>query len=86
MSKQDKTSILENNTNIAALGLLGFEVKKLAPSKENKKRFDDQFNNHQLCGCVGCIDLAKIFIDKMPDIKEAIIVESMIEMRALKIK
>jgi len=90
LSKQEKNelriSIQNNNTKVASLGLLGFEVKKLAPTKENKERFDNQFNGHPMCGCVGCMELAKIFIDKAPDIQEAIIVESMNELENYQIK
>jgi len=72
-----KNLVLDTNTTIAGRGLLGFEVKKLVPSKENKKKFEEQFTiGHNGCGCYSCMELAKIFIDKSPDIKEEIISES----------
>lgn len=81
-----KNFVLDMNTTIASRGLLGFKVKKLAPSKENKQRFDQQFTGHPLCGCVGCMELAKIFIDKAPDMKEAIVTESMNDLNDFRIK
>lgn len=72
-----KARVIGENMKIAGEGLLGFKVNKLSPSKENKKRFDEGFTGHPLCGCYGCLELAKIFIDKTPDMKEAVITESM---------
>jgi hypothetical protein len=81
-----KTYIYDINKEIAGKGLLGFDVKKLLPSKENKKKFSEQFQpSHQLCACVGCMQLANIFIDKSPDIKEEIIVESMKDLQSVKV-
>jgi len=86
LSKMDKAivkdCILSENTATASRGLLGLAVKKLAPSKENKRKFDIDFTGHQLCGCVGCMELAKIFIDKSPDIKEEIVEQSTRDLEA----
>jgi hypothetical protein len=86
LPKMDKSTILSENTAIASRGLLGFAVKKLAPSKENKRKFDADFSGHQLCGCVGCMELAKIFIDKSPDIREEIIEQSMRDLESYRAK
>jgi hypothetical protein len=81
-----KTYIFDMNKEIAGKGLLGFDVKKLSPSKETKKKFDEQFTGHPLCGCVGCMQLANIFIDKSPDIREEIIVESVKDLKNVWVK
>lgn len=81
-----KETVIRENTEIAGFGLLGFAVKKLAPSKKNKEKFDLDFSGHPLCGCVGCMELAKIFIDRSPDIQEEIHIESAKDIEALKIK
>jgi hypothetical protein len=81
-----RSTVIKENTEIAGFGLLGFNVKKLAPSKKNKEKFDQDFTGHPLCGCVGCMELAKIFIDKAPDIQEEIHIESAKDIETLKIK
>jgi hypothetical protein len=81
-----KTYIFDTNKEIAGRGLLGFDVKKLSPSKKTKKEFDEQFTGHPLCGCVGCMQLANIFIDKSPDVWEEIIVESVKDLQTVKVK
>lgn len=70
------------NLEIAASGLLGFAVKKLAPTKENLKRFQEQFTGHPLCGCVACLELGKSFAMSKPDVKEEIITVSMDEIES----
>jgi hypothetical protein len=77
-----KDCILSDNTATASRGLLGLAVKKLAPTKENKKKFDLDFSGHSLCGCYGCMELAKIFIDKSPDIQEEIVEQSTRDLEA----
>lgn len=77
-----KDIVFEGNTIIAATGLLGFAVKKLAPSKENLRKFQEQFTGHPICGCVGCIEIGKQFALKTLDIKEEIIGESMKDLDA----
>lgn len=79
--------VIDMNTYIAGRGLLGFNVKKLAPSKENKKKFDDEFSRQGgLCGCYSCMELAKIFINKAPDIKESVVAESMKDLERFRIE
>jgi len=68
-----KDTVIDLNTKTASFGLLGFKVTKLSPTKKNQERFQEEFMGHSLCGCVGCMELAKIFIDnKAPDIQEEI--------------
>lgn len=88
LDKQEQTivkkDVYDNNTNIASKGLLGFAVKKLAPTKENKKKFELQFDTHSLCGCYSCMELAKTFIDNSASIKEEIVSESMKDLEAFR--
>jgi hypothetical protein len=65
--------VFESNLKEASLGLLGFAVRKLAPTKENLKKFQLQFSGHPLCSCFGCIELGKNFAMSNRDIKEEII-------------
>lgn len=81
-----KMDILNKNTITACLGLQGFTVSKLTPSKENRKKFQQEFKTDYLCGCVGCMEMAKIFIDKSEDMREEVIYESTRELEAFRIK
>lgn len=81
-----KTYIFDTNKEIAGRGLLGFTVDKLSPSEKAKKEFDEQFTGHPLCGCVGCLQLANIFIDKSPDVWEEIIVQSVEDLKLVRVK
>lgn len=71
-----KQKIFEENLTIATTGLLGFAVKKLAPSKKNMERFQKQFTGHPLCGCMSCMEIGKSFILNDQVMKEEIIAES----------
>lgn len=81
LTKEEQTSVkkivYETNVGIAGLGLLGFTVKKLAPTKKNLQKFQEQFNGHPLCGCVACLELAKTFVKASAEIREEVIAESM---------
>lgn len=77
---KNKQIIFDNNVTIAGRGLLGFAVKKLAPTKKNLEKFQKQFNGHNLCGCYSCLELAKMFVVSSPDIREEVITESMKEL------
>jgi len=78
---------IEENTQVAVSGLLGKVVKKLSPTKENKRKFDEQLTiGHNGCGCFSCVELARIFVDKAPDIKEAIIGEATKDIEAYRSK
>lgn len=72
-----KDKIYNTNVDIASLGLLGFTVKKLAPTKKNLQKFQEQFNGHPICGCVACLELAKTFVKASHEIREEVITESM---------
>jgi hypothetical protein len=78
-----KEMVFDNNCKIAANGFLGFDVKKLKPSKENLKKFQEQFNGHSLCGCFSCMEIAKTFVVSNVDIKEDVIFESMKDLNTL---
>ena len=77
LSAEEKKAIceitFESNLKEASLGLLGFAVRKLAPTKENLKKFQEQFSGHPLCSCFGCVELGKNFAMSDRNIKEEII-------------
>ena len=81
-----KEFVLDRNMRTAGRGLLGFNVKKLTPSKENKKKFQEQFDGHSLCGCYSCMQIAKTFINSNQTIKEEVITESMKDLDQIRVK
>lgn len=83
-TKQVIDEVYNDNVKIAGTGLLGFSVRKLAPSKENLKKFQEQFNGHPMCGCYSCIELAKTFVISTPSIKEEVITQSMKDLSLFK--
>ena len=80
LSTEEKTIarnvMFDRNINTAAHGILGFEVRKLKPTKENIEKFKKQFEVHTLCGCFSCVEIAKTFVLNSSQIKEEVIVES----------
>jgi hypothetical protein len=74
-------SIMEDNITDAARGLLGFEVKnaKIRIPDDARKKLVEKLPHTTTfrCGCVGCMELSKIFIDNSRDLKEHIIGVSM---------
>jgi hypothetical protein len=81
----DSKKVFDSNLTTAAIGFIfanmqGFKPKKLAPTKENLKKFQEQFTGHPLCGCFSCMELAKNFILENHSIKEEVISESMREL------
>lgn len=81
-----KDVMFDQNTITAAKGLLGFAVKRLAPTKENFEKFQKQFNGHPMCGCYSCIELGKQFALKTPEIKEEIIGEATYDLDRLTVE
>lgn len=79
--KKEYKEVFDINLNTACRGILGFAVKKLAPTKENLKKFNEQFSTGPLCSCVGCMELAKTFILDTHSAKEAVITASMDDLK-----
>jgi hypothetical protein len=86
-----------NNLLISAMGLLnlntldankdvaffnGKKFRKLQPNKEQQKKFQEQFQVHPMCGCVGCMELSKLFILQNNLLKETVIEEAMNDLGA----
>lgn len=83
MKNDRMKAVFDNNLEIAGKGLLGFAVKKLAPTKENLKKFREQFSG-PLCGCIGCMELSKNFILENHAMKEEVVTASMKDLDILK--
>lgn len=80
-----KDFIFDKNMDIACLALLGFNTKKLAPSKKNLQKFQEQFSGHPMCGCYSCMELAKTFVSSTPDMKEDVVSAAMMELEVVDI-
>jgi hypothetical protein len=84
MDKQKAKLVYEKNLDITAKGLLGFDAPSvLAPTKENIEKFNRQFETHFLCGCVGCVELGKMFIKADHELNERVIGVSTQELDAM---
>lgn len=71
--KELLNKIYDKNITTASRGLNGFDVKILKPTKENLKKFQEQFAIHQMCGCYSCIQAGKLFVEARHDLKEEVI-------------
>jgi predicted house-cleaning NTP pyrophosphatase (Maf/HAM1 superfamily) len=80
LTKEEKSivskTVYDRNIKIASIGLNGFDVQILKPTKENLKKFQDQFAAHPMCGCYACIQLGKTFIENNVELKENVIAVS----------
>lgn len=75
---KSKQEVFDLNIVDAALDLVGSKSsKRIKTTEKNKKDFQIQYTPHSICGCYGCVELAKIFVVKSHDIREKIITISM---------
>lgn len=71
-----KKTVLERTTHLTAVNLTGAAnySNGVKPSKKDMEKFQKQLEmGHSFCKCVGCMELAKIFIDKSPVLKEQVV-------------
>lgn len=79
---KSKQEVFDLNVVDAAHDLVGSKSsKRIKTTEKNKKDFQIQYSPHSICGCYGCVELAKIFVVASPDIKEQIITVSMQDLK-----